>query len=254
LPLQFSSGSFSEFLQPSVQADYKNQYIYDKESGTYDYGQTIVTTRLYFTNYYQLSLRDIYPKWAQILDFNYRNAPFDKTIYGSEISLKTAFYFPGILANNSIKIKLETEKQNPAEFLYGSFSSLPRGYNNIISKKMNFYSADYALPLVYPDFNVASLLYLKRIRADFFYDYASGPGNSFYQFSANGLSPLYDNSDKISFSSYGFELLADFHFLRIPYMISTGLRSSWKSISGPPTMELLFNINIFGMIFGRRQM
>ncbi len=254
LPLQFSSGSFSEFLQPSVQADYKNHYVYDKESGTYDYGQTIVTTRLYFTNYYQSSLRDIYPKWAQILDFNYRNAPFDKAIYGSDISLKTAFYFPGILANNSIKIRLETEKQDPAEFLYGSFSSLPRGYNNILSKRINFYSADYALPLVYPDFNVASLLYLKRIRADFFYDYASGPGNSFYQYSANGLSPLYNNSDKISFSSFGFELLADFHFLRIPYMISTGIQSSWKSISGPPSVQLLFNINIFGMIFGRRQL
>src|SRR5664280_880951 len=254
LPLQFSPGSFSEFLQPSVSADYKNQYIYNKESGTYDYGQTIVTTRFYFTNYYQSSLRDIYPKWAQILDINYRYAPFDKAIYGSDISLKTAFYFPGIFANNSIRIRLETEKQNPAEFLYGSFSSLPRGYNNIISKKINFYSADYALPLVYPDFNLASFIYLKRIRADFFYDRASGPGNSFYQYSGNGLSPLYNNTAEISFSSFGFELLADFHFLRIPYIISTGVRSSWKDLSGPPTLELLFNINIFGMIFGRRQM
>lgn len=254
LPLQFSSGGFSQFLQPSVSADYKNQYIYNKESGTYDYGQTIVTSRIYFTNYFQMSLRDIYPRWAQIIDFNYRNAPFDKTIYGTDISLKTAFYFPGILPNNSLKIRMETEKQDPGEFLYGSFSSQPRGYDNIISKRINFYSADYEMPLAYPDINIESFLYLKRIRAGFFYDYASGPGNSFYQYTVNGLSPLYNNSDKISFSSFGCELLADFHFLRIPYMISAGIQSAWKSISGQPSVELLFNINIFGMTFGRRQM
>ena len=93
--LQFSSGRFSEYLQPSLSSDYINQYIYIKENGTYDYGQTIITGRLYFSNYHRSAIRDIYPRWAQIIDFNYCFAPFDKAIYGSAISLKTAFYFPG---------------------------------------------------------------------------------------------------------------------------------------------------------------
>jgi hypothetical protein len=253
-PLQFSSGSFSEFLQPSLSTDYQNQYIYIKENGTFDYGQTIITTRLYFTNYYQSALRDIYPRWAQVIDLNYRYAPFDRTLYGSDVSLKTAFYFPGIFPNHGIKIRLETEKQNPAEFLYGNFSSLPRGYTNIITTKMNFLSADYVMPLVYPDFNVASLLYLKRIRSGLFYDYASGPGNAFYQYAVNGMIPLYNNSENVSFKSFGLDLLADFYVLRIPYMISAGVQSAWKSAGGPPSIEFLFNINIFGMSFGRRRM
>ena len=253
LPLQFSSGSFSEFLQPSLSADYKNQYIFQK-NGSYDYGQTIITTRLYLSNYFQQALRDIYPRWAQIIDFNYRYAPFDKSIYGSDISLKTAFYFPGFIPNNSIKIRFETEKQDHAEFLYVNFSSLPRGYNNLILTKLNFLSLDYAMPLVYPDFNISSLLYLKRIRTDLFYDYEEGPGNSIYQYSAEGLSPLYKNSDKESLRSFGFELMADFHVLRIPYMISAGVQSAWKNANEPPSVEFLFNINIFGMIFGKRQM
>jgi hypothetical protein len=110
-----------------------------------------------------------------------------------------------------------------------------------------------ALP-IYPDFNVASLLYLKRIRTALFYDYATGPGNSFYEYSANGLVPLSNNSGSVSFKSFGLELLADFHVLRIPYMISGGIQSAWKSINGPPSIELLFNINLYGMTFGRRQM
>jgi hypothetical protein len=253
-PLQFLSGSFSEFLQPSLSSDYLNQYIYNKENGIYDYGQTIITTRLYFTNYYQSALRDIYPRWAQVIDLNYRYAPFDKTIYGSALSLKTAFYFPGIFPNHGIKIRLETEKQDPAEYLYGNLSSIPRGYNSIISKKINFISAEYVMPLVYPDFNVASLLYLKRIRTGLFYDYAEGPGNSFYQYSANGLVPIYNNSENISFKSFGFELLADFYVLRIPYMISAGVQSAWKSVNELPSIEFLFNIDIYGMTFGRRRM
>jgi hypothetical protein len=87
-----------------------------------------------------------------------------------------------------------------------------------------------------------------------FYDYAFGPGNSMYNYASNGLVQLYNTSDNESFKSFGVELLADFHVLRIPYMISAGVQSAWKSINEPPVFELLFNINLFGLNIGRRQM
>lgn len=254
IPLQFRSGRFSPYVRPSLSAQYVNQYIYIKEKGVYDFGQTIITGRLYFSNYIISAIRDIYPKWAQVIDFNYCFAPLDKAIYGSAISLKTAFYFPGFFVNHGVKIRLEAEKQDPEKYLYSNFSSLPRGYKNIIAKKIQFASVDYALPLLYPDFNIASLLYVKRIRAGLFYDYATGPGNSIYKYSANGLVPFYENAKRESFSSYGVQLLADFHLFRIPFMISGGVQSAWKSINQPPTIELLFNIDLFGMTIGKRKM
>jgi hypothetical protein len=254
LPLQFSSGRYSEYLRPSLTVEYENQYIFLKEKGIYDYGQTIITGRLYFTNYHVSAIQDIYPRWAQILDLNYCFAPFDKTIYGSALSIKTAFYFPGFFPNHGIRVRLETEKQDPEKYLYQNFSSLPRGYHEIISKQINFLSADYVMPLFYPDLNIASLLYLKRIRTVLFYDYAFGPGNSMYNYASNGLVQLYNTSDNESFKSFGVELLADFHVLRIPYMISAGVQSAWKSINEPPVFELLFNINLFGLNIGKRQM
>jgi len=254
LPLQFSSGRFSQYVRPSVSAEYVNHYIYIKERNIYDFGQTIITARFYFSNYALAAIRDIYPKWAQIIDFNYCYAPFDKEIYGSAISLKTAFYFPGLFANNGMKVRLETEKQDPEKYLYSNFSSLPRGYKNIISKEIQFASIDYVLPLAYPDFNIASLLYIKRIRGGLFYDYATGPGNSMYKYSENGLVPLYNNAERESFSSYGVQLLADFHLLRIPFMISGGVQSAWINFNQSPTVELLFNIDLFGMTIGKRKM
>ena len=141
---------------------------------------------MYFSNYHRSAIRDIYPRWAQTFDLNYSFAPFDKKIYGTDISLKSSFYFPGFFPNNGIKIRLEKEKQDPAKYLLNGRVSFPRGYNNIISKEINFLSVDYVMPLAYPDFNISSLLYLKRIRTGLFYDYASGTGNYYYKTVASG--------------------------------------------------------------------
>jgi hypothetical protein len=254
VPLQFSASRFSQFLQPSLSADYMNDYIYIKDKSTYDYGQTIFTGRLYFSNYDRSAIRDIYPRWAQIIDFNYCFAPFDKEIYGSILSLKTAFYFPGIFANNGLKIRLEREKQNLGEYLYGHFSTLPRGYNNIVSTNLQFFSADYVFPIVYPDFNIASLLYLKRIRGGLFYDFATGPGNEQFRPTGGSLVPLYNKTNQRDLESYGVQMLADFHLFRIPFMISGGFQAAWKNINEYPAVEVLFNIDLYGMNLGKKKM
>ena len=94
--------------------------------------------------------------------------PFRQDIYGTDLSLKTSFYFPGIFPNNGIKLRFEKEKQDPAKYLYCKQDLFSAGYKNIISKDIDFLSVDYVLPLVYPDFNISSLLYLKRITHRFF--------------------------------------------------------------------------------------
>jgi len=254
LPLRFSSGKFSEYLRPSLTSDYRDKYVYIKEEGIYDHSQTIISGRLFFSNYHESAIRDIYPEWAQTIDLNYSFAPFDKKIYGSAISMKTSFYFPGFFPNNGIKIRIEKEKQIQAKSLLGNRVSFPRGYKNIISNELDFLSVDYVLPLAYPDFNVSSLIYIKRIRSGLFYDYASGKGNYHYKNGVNGLVPDYFNNNQESFRSFGVELLADFHILRIPFMISGGVQTAWKKISESPSFELLFNIDLFGMTLGRSPM
>ena len=139
------------------------------------------------------------------------------------------------------------------EFLLGNRISLPRGYNNIISTDLGLISIDYVMPLIYPDFNISSLLYIKRIRSGYFYDQVSGPGNSYYVPSTKGFVPLVSNTEKKTFSSAGFELMADYYVLRIPFMISTGVQVAWKTLSEKPYLQLLFNIDLFGMSVGKRQ-
>jgi hypothetical protein len=54
------------------------------------------------------------------------------------------------------------------------------------------------------------------------------------------------------FKSYGVQLLSDFYFLRIPYMISAGVETTFRSFDQLPYFRLLFNIDIYGMSIGKR--
>jgi len=253
LPLLFSSGKFSQFLQGSVSSDYINRYIYLKENGSYDYGQLILNGRLYFSNYQVSAYRDIYPRWAQTIDMNYSWAPLDRAIYGTSASFSGTLYLPGILKNNGLRIRYEAEKQDPSKYMYGSMISFPRGYKDIISTKINFLSADYVFPLVYPDFSLSSLLYIKRIRAGLFYDYASGTDNYYFNVPVNSqLTTAFHKGNEI-FSSFGFDLLSDFHVFRMPFMISAGVETTWTKPGGKPAVSLLFSMDLFGMNIGRRK-
>lgn len=257
LPLSFYGNTFSQFLYLAASSTFVNDHIYMNEKGRYDKGQNQLTGRIYFYNYFRSSVRDIYPRWAQYLDVTFTGYPFDKALYGNMLTARSALNFPGLLRNNVIKLRFEAERQKfiSSELGVSHFynkASFPRSYSNIISKELSFFSADYYMPLAYPDFNMASFFYLKRIRCDLFYDLARGRGNYQLIDTDQGRRWVYNEGGE-SFSSYGVELLSDFYILRIPYMISAGVQAAWREIGDAPYIKLLLNIDIYGMNIGRRR-
>lgn len=251
VPLYFSRGWFFQFLRPSLTTEYTNN-IYQKPDHTYDYNQVNLKARVYFSNSSRMSLRDIYPRWAQTADLNYIFAPWDRNIFGSSAFFRTAFYFPGLFRDDGFRLKLEAEKQNQSGYIFSNRISFPRAYSRVISNKLKFASADYVVPLVYPDFNISSIFYLKRIRTGIFYDYASGKGNWHFNRNPDGsISRIYNRKTE-TFQSFGTQILGDFHLFRIPFMISGGVQAAWKDIYSAPQFELLFNMDLYGMTIGRR--
>ncbi len=251
IPWGFSTGKFSQYFYPFLAIDYRNDILYLKETGNYDYGQTEFTGRIYFANYHRSAYRDIYPRLGQVIDASYEYAPFDDLVHGSDINLKSIFYFPGFFSNHGIRIRYETENQKFVRYLTANKIHFPRSHDNIISRELDFLSADYVAPLVYPDFNIGSLFYLTRIRAGLFYDYARGTDN--YYLAIKDGSKIVDhfNEGAESFSSFGINLLSDFYLFRIPYPVSAGVEAAWKSFTGSPSFEFLFNIDIYGMNIGK---
>jgi len=251
LPLNFSNGKFSQFLYLGLASDYQNNYIFISNSAGYDAGQNQVSGRLYFYNYYKSSLRDIYPRWAQVIDLAYVYWPFDKSLLSPDTYLKTAFYFPGVMRNNSLILRFETEKIGLAKYHTANRISFPRGYSNYFSYGLNFFSAEYQAPLFYPDLNISSLLYITRLRACLFYDHATGTNNLHY-ITQNGQVVTEILPSTENFDSFGAQLLADFHLFRIPYRISSGVQAAWKGIGTAPVIGMIFNMDINGTTIGRR--
>ena len=102
---------------PSFSSLYQNNYIYIKEN------QGMITVRpsfpagSIFTIRCISSMRDIYPRLAQVVDLNFSIYPWDKEFYGSVTALQTAFFFPGIFPNNVLRIRYENEFQTAARLL-----------------------------------------------------------------------------------------------------------------------------------------
>jgi hypothetical protein len=256
VPLNFSCGYMRQYIKPSLSIDYSNN-VYTT-GGRNDVGQTGITGRLYISNYARTALRDIYPRWAQTIDLNYISYPFDD-ILGSTAYMKTAFYFPGFFRDNSLRIRFESENQKHTRYLFRNRVSFPRGfsniaypkgYHNIISDELNFVSAEYAFPFAYPDLNISSLFYLKRLRGNLFYDYAAGRRNRYYTFPAGDVNISLDEGTD-TFKSFGFEALADFHLFRIPFMISGGVQTAWKDLAHGPVFNVLFNLDLYGFSVGK---
>lgn len=252
IPLRFRSGKFNLYLRPSMHVIYKNDYIYSTESTGYDYGQTQMAGRFYFSNSYPMAIRDIHPRLAQVVDLYYSAYPFDQENFGSSFTLRTMFYFPGFMRNNVIKIRYENEFQTIVKFLNFNLINFPRGYRNIISEDLTYFSADYIAPLFYPDLNIGSLLYIKRFRAGVFYDYGKGTNNYYLEMGDKGLEVTSVREFSESFSSYGAELISDFHILRLPYMVSAGARAAWIKGETKPLLEAIISIDIYGMSIGRK--
>ncbi len=246
LPLYYSYSKFRQIVMPAIYIQYSNGYIY---SGDHEFNKsnTLITGRLYLSNAFRTAYRDIYPRWGQVLDFKTTIAPWDKDIYHSIAGVKTTFFTPGFFRNHSIMIQAGLENQKEVKMVFFSnINSFPRGYDNFISEKLSVFSANYTLPLFYPDFSAGSLLYLKRIRTQAFYDIAQSTGT--YDFNKGVHYPF-----KTHFSSFGGELLADFYLLRIPCEFSAGISAGKKVEYGDYFVEGVFSVNIYGSVFGRKR-
>lgn len=244
VPLHFRRSRFIQTFWPSVNINYSNKYVLDEDEEMFDYGQTLLNARIYFSNFHMMSYRDIWPRYGQVLDLYFTTSLFDSDLYGPVSTLRTAFYFPGFFRNHGIRFSYQYERQNFRRLLFHNRISLPRGYNHIISENLNSFSIDYAFPVAYPDFHLGNFLYVNRIRNTIFYDYAIS--NNLYD-----IEEQEQVEGKDYFSSTGIELLADFYLLRIPVKLSAGLQAGYMPFEKSSHFKFLLNMDVFGFVLGK---
>ena len=239
VPLNFTQNRFIRGIYPSLTGQYTNSYIYNGESGNYDIGRWFLNYRFYAYNYLKLSTRDIKPRQGQILDINFTHAPFNANNYGTIGSVWAGLYFPGFSRHHSIYIRGGFEKQNPVKFLYYNRLSIPRGYTGKVVERLKVIKGDYYLPLLYPEINIGSILYVPRLYGSLFFDYAKGKGNY-------DLYTHTQNQDAENYASFGGKLNVDFHLLRFPFPLNFGLQYAYIPSLQTGSVDFGFSIDFYG--------
>jgi Tol biopolymer transport system component len=172
--------------------------------------------------------KDIYPRWGQVITGSYRHTPFGKNDYGSIASAGVRLYFPGLLIHHGIRIDMNWQNRNFTHYYYPNQIVQPRGYFLVSEKTLTCFALNYKFPIAYPDFALGPLVYLKRLKANLFYD--------------GGIESTHGVSQQLQ--STGVEITSDMHFLRFIFPLDIGFRFGYRPIEKQYFTDLLFSVNL----------
>ena len=120
----------------------------------------------------QRALQHINPRFWFYLDLWYRGT------VGTDINSGNVFlglfnlYLPGFAKNHSLYFNTAIQSENFYNaYKFPNFFPYSRGYGSWFEDNAFRYGINYTFPLLYPDLPLSSLLFIKRIKANLFYDF-----------------------------------------------------------------------------------
>ena len=197
-----------------------------------------------FVHQSQQSQAQIAPRWAQVLSLSYTSAV---TTFEAHQFLASGFlYLPGLAYTHSLLLAAAFQQRdtlNNARFS----NSFPfsRGYTAENLYRMWRASANYQLPLLYPDWGFGNMVYFLRVRTNLYYDYTRA-----MDFYPNGQT--YNGT----FRSFGSEVYFDTKWWN-QLSVSFGIRYSRLldpdfEGRGPNQWELILPLNLLSQGYSGR--
>lgn len=239
IPLRMNTGKFLSLIQPGIDYFYRRDIQYNENKGSYDQGAHYLYYNLYATSYLRKGAKDILPRIGFAVNGGYYQSLFDNQVLGSVVRAGITAYLPGFLKHQTIRLSTSYQKQFPLDMSRPAFINLisgPRGLHGIYGEILTRYSADYVLPLLYPDLEIGSLLYLKRIRGALWADYMVGSNVII-----RDPEPHFEDR---KYTTYGADLLFDMNIFRISFPLSVGGRIIYEPESGWIGFEGIYSIDI----------
>jgi hypothetical protein len=181
--------------------------------------------------------RDLYPRWGQALSVSYSQTPSDRRILGSIFSMEASLYFPGLFPHHHLYVSGGYQHQQLEKYFVPiNRIDFPRGFDSEVSEDFISLNVNYAFPVICPDWSIAPVLYLKRIRMNLYHDWSYG--NSVIVRTSFGTTLFTGN-----YRSFGTEIVADLHLIRFIFPISAGVRLGYKPGRKEGFAALMLNIH-----------
>lgn len=161
-----------------------------------------IQTAINLGHHVRSSALDLAPRWGQHLSISYRylqNEVLNRGSVSRHWLFRATFYFPGIAPHHSTSIRVNYQRGSG---IYAPLNEIPlvSGYDQLEPQSVrNTVLLAYRFPLAYPDWEIGSLAYVKRLRSGLFTDFEN----------INRRQP-FDRGPR----TLGIELQADFHLLR----------------------------------------
>ncbi len=237
IPLNLSRGRWLTSLEGGSNITYHQQYfqgsIKDSIKNT---SYLSLDPQILFTHQLQTARLQIYPSFAQTLLLQYDQAITN--ISGKQLLASASFYFPGFISTHSVVLNTSFQQRDSLnQVRFSNNFPFARGYTAVNFYQMYTVGINYNLPLVYPDWGFANMIYFFRIRANAYYDYTGVP---FYATNGPGVQTEY--------RSAGIEIYFDTQWWnQLP--LSFGIRYSRLldpdyAGRGPNQWELILPLNI----------
>jgi hypothetical protein len=188
---------------------------------------------LSFSRSIKQSRRDFNPRFAQLLDIESYTTPYGGDFKGKLTAVRASLYFPGIAKHNSLFFRggyqVGTSGLDPNRYSFRNRVFRPRGFSYPFDSEFRSFSANYSLPLLYPDLQFGPFLNVQRLRANVFYDWGQAVGNNYF-YADNGR--IYYSSSNRSYQSVGAEFTVDVNVMRLLQQLDLGLRTTLINPTG----------------------
>ncbi len=238
VPLILTRGAFFRLLQPEIKYALTT-FAYDSSApDNFEDGniQTI-SYRLYYHQIKRQAYRDVLPDWGIITDVYLRNSPMGKSDVGRMLAGQVRTYLPGLSGNHGTSLYAGTQqRERGSKYRFSDAIRMPRGWNSIMSNQLLSTSAEYRLPLFYPDINLGRWIYFRRVKAAVFADYAWLSGDVYKNGEITG-------SFNKEISSIGVDLTSDINLLRFYAPVNAGFRMAYMPEMKDGLFEFLFSID-----------
>lgn len=181
-PWQLTQGTHHTRLSLGGFYEYHEVTALDSADLTIETGRSnfhCLRGELAFTRLQTQARQHVKPRWGQQLSLDYRRA-FDES---PERAVATAtLYFPGLFRTHSLNFRAAYKIEAVVDtYRYLDDFVMPRGYKSMPFRHLSVVSANYELPLWYPDLSAGSVMFIQRVRANIFLDVAEGKSNDFVQ-------------------------------------------------------------------------
>jgi hypothetical protein len=170
LPLNFSYGKLYKRLDLSAtingqHIDYQSKSIPQPRDRMLGFVQQQITWSMQS----QQAIQQIFPRFAFIV--RAQNKMTIGNTKANQFFTTGQLYLPGIIKTHSLVFGAAYQRRDTLrQYIFNNGFAMSRGYASYDYPRMWKWNVNYHFPVVYPDFGIANIVYLQRIRGNIFFD------------------------------------------------------------------------------------